>query len=372
MKATFVTLKLELESDIEPFKGLLLGLFFITVGASIDFGMLFENFGTVIVLTIGVMGLKAGVLFGLSKLFKMRGSNRWLFTLGLAQAGEFAFVLLAFTVASHAITKELADLLLLVVALSMLLTPALFIVHERFLSRKDAEGERDADSIDEKESILIAGHGRFGGVVNRILRGLGYNTTVVDYNYERLEIIKKFGFRVYYGDATRPDLLHAAGIEKAKIFVIAIDGREKVTELVKYCTQNYPHVHVIARASDRHHVYDLWAAGCRDIIRENFDSAVRTGRCALEALGLHPFDAERKARNFVKVDQHMIRKLAYVYKPDIPVHENEEYIKKAKEVREETEHMFKGTDRFYGSRSDRGWAPPTLKDVSTVINEANG
>ena len=359
----------ELESNIEPFKGLLLGLFFITVGASIDFGLLFDKFTVVMALTLGVIGLKASVLFGLAKLFKMRGSNKWLFTLGLSQAGEFAFVLLSFTVSSHVMTKDLANLLLLVVALSMILTPGLFIIHERFLSGSK-ETQRDPDTIDQQESIIIAGHGRFGGVINRMLRGLGYNTTVLDHSYDQLEALKKFGIRVYFGDATRPDLLHAAGIEQAKLFIIAINDKEKITELVKYCHLNFPHLYVIARAVDRHHVYDLFAAGCRDIIRETFDSSVRAGRSALEALGLHPFDAERKAQSFVATDQRLIRGLASAYKPDIPFHENEEYIKKAAEVRQENEAILRGKDRVYQNRTERGWVPPSTEDVETAIKEA--
>ena len=359
----------ELESDIDPFKGLLLGLFFITVGASIDFGMLFSQFGTVIGLTLGVMLLKGLVLFGLSKLFKMHGSNKWLFTLSLAQAGEFAFVLLAFAVGSNAMSKELSDLLLLVVALSMLLTPALFIIHERFLSGTGTSEDRDADSIDEEASIIIAGHGRFGGIINRMLRGLGYTTTVLDFSYDQLEMLRKFDIKIYYGDATRHDLLHSAGIEKAKILIIAIDNKEQITQLAKHCVEHYPNLHVIARAVDRHHVYDLYAAGCRDIIRETFDSSVRAGRSALEALGLHPFEAERKARSFVKLDNKMIAKLAAAYNPDIPAHENAEYVKQANEARKETEAELSGDDGSHGSRSDMGWHPPSRSDVDTVISE---
>lgn len=362
--------KHELESNLDPFKGLLLGLFFITVGASIDFRLLTENFGTVAGLTAGLITLKAGVLFLLSVIFKMKGSNKWLFTLGLAQAGEFAFVLLSFSVSSFAIDKELSDLLLLVVALSMLLTPVLFIVHERFLSSSEKAPERQPDDIGEREPIIIAGHGRFGGIINRMLRGLGYPTTVLDHNYDQLEVLRKFDLRVYFGDATRHELLHSAGIDKAKIFIIAIDGKEQITELVRYCTKHFPDLHVIARAKDRHHVYDLYAAGCRDIIRETFDSSIRVGRSALEAMGVHPYEAERQARNFVTIDQIMIRKLATVYREDIPPHENEQYVKLVKEVRKETEDLLRGKDRLHGKRSDRGWVPPTAEDVETVIEES--
>lgn len=360
----------QIESDIDPFKGLLLGLFFITVGASIDFTLLYNELTKVLSLTFGLMALKALVLFGLSKLFKMRGSNKWLFTLGLAQAGEFAFVLLAYAVTSNVMARDLSDLLLLVVALSMLLTPLLFIFQEKFLSGgEETKADRDADEIEEQSSVVIAGHGRFGGIVNRMLRGLGYETTVLDFNYENLDALRTIGIKVYFGDATRSDLLHSAGLEKAEIFVIAIDEKEQITELVKYCTKHYPNLHVIARAVDRHHVYDLYAAGCRDIIRESFDSSVRAGRSALEAMGIHPFEAERKARNFVKMDQEMMVKLASVYKPDVPFHQNKEYVKRVQEVREDSEAELRGKDRRYSVSQDRAWSPPTKEDVETVIDE---
>ncbi len=362
----------ELEIDIDPFKGLLLGLFFITVGASIDFNLFFNQFGLVIGLTLGVMGIKAAILYGLARFFKIRGNHKWLFTLGLAQAGEFAFVLLAFIVSNKVMSKDLSDLLLLIVALSMLLTPAAFIIQDRFFNKaEDADDGRSADEIEEQQEIIIAGHGRFGGVVNRMLRGLGYKTTVLDYSYTQLEMLRKFNFRVYFGDATRPDLLHAAGIERAKIFIIALDNKEAITDLVKHCTEHYPKLHVIARAIDRHHVYDLFAAGCRDIIRETFDSSVRVGRSALEAMGVHPFEAERKAKKFVENDSYSLRELAPLYKPDIPVTEIPEYVAKVKEIREQQEAELQGRDRNYGSRSDRGWSPPTLQDVEAEESRAD-
>ena len=354
----------ELESDIDPFKGLLLGLFFITVGAGIDFELLFAEFGNIILLTIGLIMLKAFVLLALSLLFRIRGADRWLFSLGLAQAGEFGFVLLSFTVANSVIPAPLADQLLLVVALSMLLTPALFILYERVLAPKfagDSE-ERSAD-VPDKGSIIIAGHGRFGGVVNRMLRGLGYEPTVLDYSSARLDMLQKFGFRAFFGDATRPDLLHAAGIDEARMLVIAIDGREQTTELVRLVASHHPHVHIVARAFDRHHVYDLYAAGCRDIIRETFDSSVRAGRSALEALGMHPFEAELKARRFVEQDQRAMIALASLYDPDIPPHENTAYVDKAKEIAEENDAVLRGENGVFGERAERAWSPPTPEDV---------
>ena len=361
----------ELESNIDPFKGLLLGLFFITVGAAINFDLLFGNVPLFAGLTIGLIGLKAAVLYALAVMFGIGGADRWLFTLGLAQAGEFGFVLLSFTVANDVIPPPLADQLLLVVALSMLLTPLLFIAYERLIApRFTTSQERKADEIDSDGDIIIAGHGRFGGIVNRILTSSGFSTTVLDYQSEQLEMLRAFGIKVFFGDATRPDLLHAAGIEHARMLVIAIDEKDKTTELVRYVASHYPKVHIVARAVDRHHVYELWAAGCRDIIRENFDGAVRAGRSALEALGVHAYDAERQAQGFVANDKAQIRELADLFDPDIPVHENRPYVERTKEFIARTEDVMRGRSAAFSSRIERGWVPPTLEDVEAESEQA--
>jgi CPA2 family monovalent cation:H+ antiporter-2 len=360
----------ELESDIEPFKGLLLGLFFITVGAAINFTLLSENLGIILAMTFGLMLLKALVLFGLAIAFKLRGSDRWLFSLGLAQAGEFGFVLISFTVANAVIPAALAEQMLLVVALSMLLTPLLFIVYDRVIAPRFSHAEaREADDIDQEADIIIAGVGRFGGVINNILLGAGHRTIVLDYNAEHLDMVRKFGIKVFYGDATRPDLLEAAGIAKAKMLIVAIDDREQSLELVRYVTEHYPHVYLITRAVDRHHVYELWAAGSRDIIRETFDSATRAGRSALEALGHHPYDAERQVRGYVRIDKKALRELAVLYDPDIPVHLNLPYIERSREFLAQQTAAMRGQGSTYSNRVERGWLPPTVQDLETVIEE---
>ena len=323
----------ELESDIDPFKGLLLGLFFMTVGAGIDFGLLGANLVLILALTLGLMALKAGVLLGLARVFGITGQDKWLLALGLAQAGEFGFVLLSFTVANHVLPSGIADLLLLVVALSMLLTPALFILYDRVIApRYTAAEEREADEMPEDGEIIIAGMGRVGGIVNRMLTASGHKTTVIDYSSRQLDMLRRFGVTVYFGDATRPDLLHAAGIERARLLVIAIDGKEQITELVKYVRHHYPQVHVMARAVDRNHVYDLWYAGCRDIIRETYDSSVRMGRSAYEALGVPADEAAAMAEAFNRVDRQGMIDVADAYDPNIPTTENQAYIDRVREI----------------------------------------
>ncbi|MCG8442498.1 MAG: cation:proton antiporter [Caulobacterales bacterium] len=339
----------ELESDIDPFRGLLLGVFFMTVGAGVDFQMLADDLAVILAFTAGLIALKALVLLALSQFFNLRGADRWLFALGLAQAGEFGFVLLAFAVSNAILPPLLADQLLLVVALSMLVTPGLFIAFDKLIApRFDRSQEREADVIEEEGEIIIAGHGRFGGMVNRMLRSLGYETTVVDYNSGQLEMLRAFGIDIYYGDATRPDLLHAAGIEKARLLVIAIDDREQITELVRYASKAYPHVHVLARAVDRHHVYELWAAGCRDIIREMYDGSIRAGRSALEALGLPGQEARRLAQEFEALDRRSIVELANLYRLDIPAHQNTAYVDKVREMRAVMDRQLRGSEADEG------------------------
>lgn len=362
----------ELESDIDPFKGLLLGLFFMTVGASIDFGLLFNSIGPVLAMTVGLMALKTAVVYVLGIIFKVEGADRWLFALGLAQAGEFGFVLLSFTVANNVIPPSIASQLLLVVALSMLLTPLCFILWERVIAPKyDSDQAEEADEIDDEAPIIIAGLGRFGGIVNRMLRMAGHHTVVLDHNSRQLDMVRTFGLHAFFGDATRPDLLHAAGIENAKMLVVAIDDKEQATELVHYVHHNYPHVYVVARAIDRHHVYELYAAGCRDIIRETFDSSVRAGRSALVALGMHPFDAQKFAQDYEAADRRGLASLAELYDPDIPTLENEAYVERAKEIMAEQEAQLKGDSGRFTSRVERGWVPPTMKDVAAEEADAN-
>ncbi|WP_343563379.1 cation:proton antiporter domain-containing protein [Kiloniella sp. b19] len=363
----------ELESNLAPFKGLLLGLFFITVGAGINFELLFGSFFSILGMTFGLIVIKVGILYALALIFKIDTLDRWLFSLGLAQAGEFGFVLLSFTVANAVIPKDLADQLLLVVALSMLLTPLLFIANERFILPRFQKGERrEPDEIDSSGPIIIAGHGRFGGIVNRILRRAGHETVVLDNSSRHLEMLRTFGFKAFFGDPTRPELLHAAGIETAKALIIAIDDRRQAVELVHYVHQNHPHIHMVARALDRTHVYELYAAGCRDIVRETFDSGVRAGRYALEAMGMHPYTAQKMAEDFVIADRHNIAEMAPLYDPDIPFHLNKPYVEKARELRKEEDDSFIEGKAIYLNRVDRSWAPPSEADMRKTREQLSG
>ncbi|WP_324263054.1 cation:proton antiporter [Altererythrobacter sp. H2] len=323
----------ELEADVEPFKGLLLGLFFITVGAGIDFVLASERYTEVLFWAAVVIAAKLLILLAIARLADIRREAGWLVALSLAQAGEFAFVLIAFAVANAVFAEPLADLLLLVVALTMLATPLLFIVYDKVIARMYCGGAaRDADRIEEEHPVIIAGRGRMGGIVDRMLQAGGFQTTVIDYDSAHLEIVRKFGFRSYFGDATRPDLLHAAGIERAKLLVVALDEREQIDKLVKYALANFPNLHVTARAIDRNHVFELWSYGCRDIIRETYDSSVRMGRSAYQALGIDRQQAQAMSDAFEAMDRSSMRSIAEHYRLDIPYHENEALIARVREL----------------------------------------
>jgi CPA2 family monovalent cation:H+ antiporter-2 len=260
---------------------------------------------------------------------------------------------LSFTVANAVIPADVADILLLVVALSMLLTPALFIVYDRIIAPRYALTQsQDADQIDSAANIIIAGHGRMGGIVNRALSAAGYDTTVVDYSSEHLDFLRKFGMKIYFGDASRADLLEAAGIKEAKMIVIAIDGKETTTQLARYIVEAYPNVHVVARAYDRNHVYDLYSVGCRDIIRETYDSSIRMGRSALEAMGNSRAHADEMMQEFEVMDRELMVETASLHDMNIPLVENEAFIAKVNEMREEWEIQLKG--RMQAARSGQG------------------
>ncbi|AWW75768.1 potassium transporter [Erythrobacter sp. KY5] len=332
----------ELESDIDPFKGLLLGLFFITVGAGINFSLLATQWGEVLMWTAVLVVTKLAVLWVLGGIFKISGTARWLFALSLAQAGEFGFVLLSFAVGNSVIPQDTADLLLLVVAMSMLITPLLFILYDKaILPRFDREREREFDAIDENRDIIVAGRGRVGGIVDRMLETAGYRTTVIDYSSSQIERLGRFGMRVYYGDATRPDMLASAGIESAKLLVVAIDDKEATNRLVSYVHKAYPHVHIIARAYDRNHVFELWSLGCRDIIRETYDSSLRMGRSAYEALGLTREQAEKLTEAFEDMDREMMVPMANVWDAEVPPWENDEMIALVKKLRSEWDPLLR-------------------------------
>lgn len=352
----------ELESDIEPFKGLLLGLFFLTVGAGIDFDLLFGAPGTIIGLALGLMILKFSVLFVLGTVFRLNGADRWLFALGLAQAGEFAFVLFGFALGAGVLAPELVQTMTLVVAISMLLTPALFILYEKGIApRVVRSSERPPDEIDTKGRVVIAGMGRFGQIVTRLLMANECEVVVLDHDPVIVENLGKVGMRTYYGDATRPDLLHGAGLEDADLFIAALDDRDKQTLVVEHVAKTYPNVRILARARDRHHVYELESAGADIAEREVFEGALTVGRLALRELGVHPFRAEAKTRTFRKHDLVMLN--------DLRENFNDGGVDKSyiDAMRAHSETLFEIMRTEQADRTESmepGWTPPPQGDSS--------
>jgi monovalent cation:proton antiporter-2 (CPA2) family protein len=351
--------KHELESDIEPFKGLLLGLFFITVGAGIDFDVLVASPWVILGLTFGLIALKAAVLYALARLFKLTPGDRWLFTLGLAQAGEFGFVLLSFSVQNQVIPAELSKSLSLLVALSMLLTPALFILYDKvFLPRLATGKGADADAIDEQGPVVIAGVGRFGQIVHRLLVSAQIRTVVLDHEASMIELLRKVGIKGFYGDASRPDLLHAAGIANASLFIVAIDDRDRVVEMVEHVRRHHPKVKILARAFDVKHLYQLRKAGVDVALREVFSSSLELGMAALKLLGLHPFKVEKMAREFRKHDAEGLE-LRYATWDDNPdIAQNPSFLKMVREHREALVDVMSADRLQLHDRTERGWTPP--------------
>lgn len=330
----------ELESNLEPFKGLLLGLFFITVGADIDFALLFNDFVFILGATLLFILVKALLQWGLAFIFRLDSLNRYLFALSLAPAGEFGFVLLSFSQQNGILPREITDKLLLAVAISMLLTPFLFIVYDKFITpRVSHQQQRDNDAIDDENDVLIIGHGRYGQVISGMLMSCGYKPTIIDYDATLVEGLSRFGLKTYFGDGSRSELLETAGIDKAKLLVIALDDKEQAIQIARFAHQFFPHLPIITRAYDRLHVYDLYRAGARNIVRETFDSAIRSGRLALEELGMDKDKARQIAEFYYHRDRHGLAEMASLYDPEISTFSNERMIARAKELEAETKEM---------------------------------
>jgi len=308
----------ELEVDIEPFKGLLLGLFFIAVGASIDFPLLFEKFSTVVLLVAALIAIKAAVLYLLAITFKMQGSQKLLFTFALAQGGEFAFVLLSLTSSLHILDPEQTKLTTLVVAISMLMAPVLLMIYDKILSNNNnvkAAFDKPED-IESTQNIIIAGYGRFGQIIGRLLTAQGYHLSILDHSPSQIELVKRFVDSVHYGDAARQDLLEASGAKEAKLLVIAIDDADKILEMAAMAKKHYPNLAIVARAIDRGHAYELMKLGITSFKRETFDSALNLGVEALTLLGNSAETAERAGKIFAEHDKESMQLLIDLWGDD--------------------------------------------------------
>ncbi|MBI1339957.1 potassium transporter [bacterium] len=326
----------ELESDIEPFKALLLGLFFITVGAGINFGLLMASPGPVFALALGLMVVKLLILALLARLFRMSTRDGLIIALGLAQAGEFAFVLISFASAAHVLDAELAGSAALIVAISMLLTPLLFLLLDKLtLPRLELKSPaRDDDEIDQSHPVIIAGVGRFGQIVNRLLVSRGCEAVVLDHDQDAVEAMARFEQQVFFGDASRPALLRAAGLATAEVFVCAIDDKARAVEIVEFVRRERSDIRIVARAFDRLHYYELKRAGADVIVREMFEGSLKAGVATLLSIGVPEEEALKAAAIFREHDNASVDHLYTMWDADVAVTDNPTYIEQARQRRD--------------------------------------
>jgi glutathione-regulated potassium-efflux system ancillary protein KefC len=341
-----------LETDLEPFKGLLLGLFFIAVGMSIDFGILLTQPGLVAALLAAFLAIKTGVLYLLSKWVGIPRGQQAFFAFLLSQGGEFAFVVFGAAAAAKVFSQETASLLAVVVALSMAVTPLLLLLYDKLIEPRFRHAhERPADIIEAQDNpVIIAGFGRFGQIVGRLLRANRIGLTVLDHDPDQIDLLRKFGFKVFYGDATRIDLLHAAGAAKAKALVVAIDDIEDSLDLVDAARRDFPHLTILARARNVTHYYDLMARGVTVIERETFESALQLGRKVLHELGFGAFQSRQAAMKFKTYNIKTLHQFYPYYK------DREKFISLSAKARKELEEMFERDAEALRSERRGGWS----------------
>lgn len=350
----------ELESDIEPLKGLLLGLFFIAVGVAIDFRLILERPGTIASLTAGLMIAKFVVLIGLARLFRLGTDQGVLFAAALAQGGEFAFVLFSFAGQTGVLEPAVTGPLVAVVALSMALTPLVLLVNERLIQPRFGTRERTArpaDVIEEENRVIVAGFGRFGSIVGRLLTANGVGTTVLDVDSDRVELLRRLGLRVFYGDATRYDLLASAGAARAELLVLALDDPAEIRNLVRTARKHFPNLTILARAFDRPDLYELVDDGVVHAYRDTLDTSLRMGVDALRLLGFRAYQAQRAAQRFRRDDEAATRELGGLR------HDRRRYLTVARERIAELERVLRAEIDDREDTRDLGW------DTESLISE---
>lgn len=349
----------ELEADIEPFKGLLLGLFFISVGAQIDFGLLAAEPVTIFGIVVISLLLKLAVLYVLGRGFGLDRPARWLLAMALPQVGEFAFVLVSFGEQHHVFDAELGARLVAAIAVSMAITPFLFIALERWVlpAFEQASQSRPHDAIAHAEArVVMAGYGRFGQIVGRILRANGIPLTVLDLDPDMVDVLARLGVKVHYGDASRPDLLEAAGCRRAELFVLALDDRERALQVVHTVRRTYPHLRIIARARDRTHYVELRRAGVSEVHRETFAAGVEAGIAALEALGYPAHTAHRLVQRWRAHEEKEIEALI-----DLWDEGQDAVFARARIAMQEAERLMREEDPEVHEERDAAWDNESLR-----------
>ena len=339
----------ELEIDIEPFKGLLLGLFFISVGMSADLSLFFKTPLLILGFTLALVTLKVFLLSVIGMIFKIPVRDNWIFALALSQVGEFAFVLYNSAAGLGIFPRHIADFLTLVVAISMASTPLILKLYEWLIEpRLKNIQKREADTIiDNTNPVIVAGVGRFGGVVARMLAAKGIGITVIDHDASQIDMISRFGFKVYYGDATRLDLLHAAGAHQAKVLVLAIDDMQAAEHSIEMIQKNFPNLKIIARARSRQDAYKFLKMGLPQVFRETFGTALTAGEAVLRELGLGAFEAKKIVKQFQEHDEKQLAQALH------HVDDEKALIAMAKKGREELSRLM--TDDRTRLKDEKDW-----------------
>ena len=324
----------QLEADIEPFRGLLLGLFFLGVGMSLDLKVVAENWGIIVSGVIALMVVKGLCVYGVARLARSNHADALDRALLMAQGGEFAFVLYSAAANAGVIDATVNANMTAIIVLSMAITPLILILHRRF-GAKPAETP-EADTFDEQHPILVVGMGRFGQIVNSMLQMSGHSTTIIDLDPTTVAGLNRYGTKTHFGDASRPELLLTAGIENARLLVIAIDNREQALSIARFAREVNPNIDIVARAYDRLHTFDLYQAGANEIVRETFDAAIRAGKRALERLGMNHDDAEKVGKIFYRHDRHGMIEQARVYDPTLGPFKNKQMAELVMAQRQDT------------------------------------
>lgn len=353
--------KHELESDLEPFKGLLLGLFFIGVGASINFQLIWNEPVLIALLVFGVMAIKFAVLYFTGKIFRIAADQNLLFAFALSQVGEFAFVLLSFSNQLTLLSREWMDIFMAVTAITMTITPLLLLLNERVIDPRfgvrEIPMEKSPDEIDEKNPVIIAGFGHFGSTVGRFLRANGIEATILDHDSDRVKLLRKMGFKVYYGDATRLDLLASAGAKDAKILIAAIDNPETNKELIRTVKKHFPGLHIMSRSRSRMDAYELIEEGIRDIYRETLYTSVKLAVDALVKLGHRSYRANLQGQKFIQYDEQTL------YQLGSHRHDMKEYIIKARETFKIQEELLARDRDHVTDDADHSWDSDFIRET---------
>ncbi|HMW04098.1 MAG TPA: monovalent cation:proton antiporter-2 (CPA2) family protein [Leptospiraceae bacterium] len=358
----------ELESDLEPFKGLLLGLFFIGVGASIDFHIISENPFRILIYVLVILLIKTVVLFGIGKIFQMSLDQNLFYSLALSQVGEFAFVLFSFIGQLGILDAASNGIMMAVTAITMTLTPMILLTYEKLIQPKlvkNKEEEKEADSIEENNSVILVGFAHFGSTIGRFLRANGVNATILDNDSDRVELLRKMGFKVYFGDATRLDLLESAGAEHAKIFVSAISSPETNYAIGEMLKKHFPNLSFFVRAQDRFAAYELIDMGFTKVYRENLDTAIRVGIDILKEIGFRSYTATRSGQNFLKYDEDALIGLAK------DRHDSKKYISSVREQIEQIEKLLSTDISQKANLADHAWDSDPLRTAANEMKPLN-